>query len=657
MSTRTINTILTMRDRMSNTIRNATRNTQNMTRQVRHAENQVKRFSQNVKNKFTNVVKTTAKVVTAFAGLAAIGAIKIGLDGLKELDEGSAKVKSIAKNALELVGIKKELIKGSNKTGIGILELADAQYNAISSGVAATDSMKAALTASKLAKAGFTDANSALKSMTSIMNVFGLKGEKAMQSISDKLLVTQNLGVTTVAELAESLGPLTPIANSAGAGIDELMAGMASLTKNGIKTDEAVTAFKGILSSVISPTAEAAKMAKKLGIDFSVSAIKSKGFGKFLEEIKQKTGGNTETMGQLFGNVRALSGALVLTGKGFEDFNVSLDAMKNSAGETDKAYAVMTNTIGHKFNKLKNRIKNAITSIADGSSGRLRDTISNLTDWVDNNEEKIEQWTTTISNGVATAIEWFVAFAKRVKDVILWMREHESVVKAVGIALVTYFAVGKIMAIVKTIQMMVTVFRTLGAMKTFSLLLNPWALLIAAIVAGAYLIYRNWDKIKAKAFELWEGIKAAFAPIKEFFAGLWEGVKSGFKSFINFIIRGVNGLTAPFRSIAKGLSVVPGFGWAKGFAIPEIPTFAKGGIATQPSIFGEAGAEVAIPLKKNNPRSQQLLKQADRAINGGSSRNVNINITIDTFVGTEQFADMIGDKINRKISLALANMA
>ncbi|WP_243158354.1 phage tail tape measure protein, partial [Clostridium sporogenes] len=130
------------------------------------------------------------------------------------------------------------------------------------------------------------------------------------------------------------MGSLTPIAKSAGASIDEMLAGMASLTKNGLKTDEAVTALKGVFSSVIKPTEEAAKTAQQLGIDFSVSALKSKGFAKFLEEIKVKTGGNTETMGKLFGNVRALSGALVLTGKGFGDFNTSLDAMKNSAGLT-----------------------------------------------------------------------------------------------------------------------------------------------------------------------------------------------------------------------------------------------------------------------------------------------------------------------------------
>ncbi|MBN3403703.1 phage tail tape measure protein, partial [Clostridium botulinum] len=146
-----------------------------------------------------------------------------------------------------------------------------------------------------------------------------------------------------------------------------------------------VTSLKSVFSSVIKPTEEASKTAQQLGIDFSASALKSKGFAKFLEEIKVKTGGNTETMGKLFGNVNALSGALVLTGKGFGDFNTSLDAMQNSVGLTDKAFETMNNSLISKFGKMKNRLTNMATEMMQGTGGQLGVLIDNITG-------KLKQW-------------------------------------------------------------------------------------------------------------------------------------------------------------------------------------------------------------------------------------------------------------------------
>lgn len=65
-----------------------------------------------------------------------------------------------------------------------------------------------------------------------------------------------------------------------------------------------------------------------------------------------------------------------------------------------------------------------------------------------------------------------------------------------------------------------------------------------------------------------------------------------------------------------------------------LPKFAKGGIATTPSIFGEAGAEMAIPLKPNDARSQQLLTKTnqimgrDAQTNNNATYVINVNTTI-----------------------------
>lgn len=118
-----------------------------------------------------------------------------------------------------------------------------------------------------------------------------------------------------------------------------------------------------------------------------------------------------------------------------------------------------------------------------------------------------------------------------------------------------------------------------------------WVVLgIGALIAVGVLLWKNWDTIKAKAFELWEGVKSAFGGVGAWFSGLWEGVKSTFKGFVNFIIGGLN-------KIPEGLNKLIGVGQSFGINIPNIPTipmFAKGTMSTPKGAFiaGENGPEL-----------------------------------------------------------------
>lgn len=72
---------------------------------------------------------------------------------------------------------------------------------------------------------------------------------------------------------------------------------------------------------------------------------------------------------------------------------------------------------------------------------------------------------------------------------------------------------------------------------------NPWILAIAAIAGGAYLIYKNWDKITAWFSKLWTKLKNIFAPYIKVIAALlikftpagliykhWDKIKGWFSS-------------------------------------------------------------------------------------------------------------------------------
>lgn len=665
---RSVGTVLSIKDKMSSPLVGISGKVKNVTRDMRRSQNQVKRWTKSSVKGMDKVLKTASKVALASGALAGGFVVKSGWEGLRELDDGSRKVKSIAKDSLQLKNIQKDLLKQSNKTGIAVKELSDTQYSAISSGVNSANSMMASVKASKLAVAGYSDANSSLKIVTATMNVYGQTGEKAMSAIADKLMVTQNLGVTTVGELANSMGGLTPVANAANLGVDELLSGMASLTKNGMKTEEAVSAYKGVLTSVIKPSSEAAKMAKKLGIDFSVSAIKSKGFAGFLEDVRKKTGGNTETMGKLFGNVKALSGSLILTGKGLKDFKTNMDAMGDSAGSVDQAYKIATGSIGYKVDKLKNIFKNTSTSIMNTQSGLLGKYVDKLDTWISNNEDKIQSWVKAIGKSIARII-------KGVKTIFNFLNKHKDIIIFIASFVTGMYAVLKVIGFLKV---------AMGALNTIWLILNGtlvitpigWIVIgIGALVAVIVYAYRHIDVIKTKWSEfgdkfprihklvnsIGELLKVVFIShinkickelkifweiIKAVFSGILEHITIQFDNVLNFIENILAGnfkeaatnlvdiFLQPFKTIYKIISNI--FKKVKSvinsddvisLEIKEndliktngMQKYAKGGIANKASIFGEAGAEMAIPLKKNNPRSKSLLTQADQIINGTSS--------------------------------------
>ena len=152
-----------------------------------------------------------------------------------------AKVSTLLdENVVDFSNYKKELLTASNDSKVAIGEFSEAVYGSISAGVDQTKAIEFTTEAMKLAKGGFTTGAKAVDVMTTAINGYKLSTEEATK-ISDYLITTQNLGKTTVDELASSMGAVIPVASNANFAMNELSAGFALMTKNGIATSEAGT--------------------------------------------------------------------------------------------------------------------------------------------------------------------------------------------------------------------------------------------------------------------------------------------------------------------------------------------------------------------------------------------------------------------------------
>jgi len=252
-----------------------------------------------------------------------------------------------------------ELVKLSNSFGLGVLDQAEGAYQTLSSQVAkGTDTIDLLNAANKLAAAGVTNVGSAVKLTTSVLNAYGKESSEAAD-LSGKLFRAVELGVFRIEELEQTLGRVAVPAAAIGIRFEEIAALLALMTRQGVKSNEALTLIRGIIQKLISPTEEMTKVLNSMGFATSEAAIQTLGFGDLVGQLNKRTQGSTAEIGKLFNRVRAITGALIISGEKLKDFNSTLAAIDTSGVETlDKASGKVLDALGKRFDKLKNTIIN-----------------------------------------------------------------------------------------------------------------------------------------------------------------------------------------------------------------------------------------------------------------------------------------------------------
>lgn len=173
-----------------------------------------------VGEKLSKVGSTLTKGLTLPIAGAAVATTKMAVD----FESSFAKVSTLLdENRVDFGQYKNDILKASSESKVGVDEFSESVYNSISAGVDQTKAIQFTTEAMKLAKGGFTDGAKSVDILTTAINGYNLQAEDATR-ISDLLITTQNLGKTTVDELAVSMGTVIPVAKSSNFSIDELSA-------------------------------------------------------------------------------------------------------------------------------------------------------------------------------------------------------------------------------------------------------------------------------------------------------------------------------------------------------------------------------------------------------------------------------------------------
>ena len=518
--------------------------------------------------KITSVGKAIAPVSAGMA--TALGA---SVKSASDFTNGMAKMSTLFDTQkVSVSDLSKQFINLSNKTGLASTELAEAGYQALSAGVDVNNAVSFVETAGNLAKAGFTSTATAVDVLTTAMNAYGEQAGTA-EEISNKLVRTQNLGKTTVDELASAMGKVIPTASAMGVNIDNLTSGYVALTKQGIETAEATTYMNSMMNELGDSGTELGGIIKeKTGMSFQECMQSGMSLAEVLQVTKQYADENGIAYNELWSSAEAGKAGLSILNGGVEEFNHTVGIMASKTDDVGEALNKLE-TPSVKVKKALNQVKNAGIEFGTTIMSALAPTLEKVTGLI----EKATTWFSSLDEKTKQNIATAMALVAGLSPVLM------IIGKLVG-AVSTVISIGtKVISVVKTIAV--------GAKALWAVLMaNPIGLvigLLVALVAGFVALWNNcegfrqfwidlWEVIKQKTSEVVEAIKTFFTDmwtkITEIFNSVKETVQSAWETIKNIVQVGVmliaeilqtafELITLPFRFIWENCKEIVTNAW------------------------------------------------------------------------------------------------
>lgn len=490
-------------------------------------------------NKMGSFSDNLGKVSKATGGIAnllkplALGLIGLGAASSKlgmDFETSMHKVYTIAdKSAVPVDKMRQAILNLSNQTGISATDIANNVYDAISAGQKTGDAVNFVRESTELATAGFATAGQTLDVLTSIYNAYG-QTAKDVTKDSDILIATQNIGKTTVGQLSQNIGLLIPVAKESGVQLNQVGAGLALMTKQGIQTSEAITNYKAMLSELNKTGSTSDKILRKItGESFEELIKKGKTVGDILNILNEYAKKNNMKLGDMFGNIRSVTGALALAGNGGKDFNDILKQMNNSTGSTKKAFDEMSNTTQYNFKKAINQAKNALISFGDVMAPFISlasQFISKISNAFNSMSAAQKKFTVGVSGVIIAFTGLFFGVSK--------------ITGAVSEAIKNYKKIKNVMQGWKTATEAQTVAQTDLNIVTAA---NPYMLVVMAILALIAVFIYLWN---------------TSASFRNFWIGLWNGIKEACSNAVNWISKKFDELGKWFDNLGKWFDSIPG---------------------------------------------------------------------------------------------------
>lgn len=601
------------------------------------------------------------------APLTAAGTV--GVKKFAEVDKTMQLTNATMGNSAEQAELLNQAMKdaASNST-FGMNEAATATLNFARAGLTAEQAAATLAPAMNLAAGEGGDLETVSAGLVATINGFGDSFDNAA-SYADIFANACNNSALDIDSLSSAMSVAAPIFHAAGYDVSDAALYMGTMANAGIEASVAANALKTGMARLISPAKDGAAWLDKLGVEVTNADGSMKDSVTVQKELHDAFAGLSESeqlaaASAIFGK-NQMSNWLALINTAPEDVSSLNDELAETGTTSDMAEAMMSG-FGGSLEKLKSGIDVAATSLGEALAPIIL----------------------KVANGIQKLIDWFNALSPTAKQVVAVIL---LIVAAIGPLLVI---IGTLMGSIGNIMMMAP--KLLAAFAGFNPMILVIIAVVAALIAIGVLLYKNWDKIKAKAKEIkdsvvktWNdmktkvvsavdalkngavnaynaiktrvtsivqslvsGVVSKFNSLKSTASSVWNGIKSAITSPMETAKSTVSGIIQKLKSFFP-LSVgrifnniqLPHFNISGGVAPWGIggkgtkPTigiswYKTGAIFDKPSVIGvgEAGPEAVVPLDK---LWEKLDKIADASQGGGTINNY---ITVSGAENPEEFA-------------------
>lgn len=312
---------------------------------------------------FQRTTAALGKTAQNFKTLGIIAGAGVGLTvkAFGDFEEQLATINTVANlTDSELSAVGESIRQMSMKTGLSLGDISSGYYDLVSAGVAAKDAQLVLTNATTLAIGGLATTSETVDLLTTAINSYGLKADEVTE-VTNGFAQAIAAGKVTAAELAGSFARVAPLAAAAGIGIDELQAGYAQLTAQGVPAAEAATQMRAAIQGLQKPTGALSKLQKQLGVNFAQVA-KQKGLQVAYQQLMKAADELGISENDLLGRVEALGYAYSVTGRNAQSYRNNLQAVRKSSEGSGVATEQMEKR-SRTFNRTMARVRQTLGDV------------------------------------------------------------------------------------------------------------------------------------------------------------------------------------------------------------------------------------------------------------------------------------------------------
>lgn len=424
-----------------------------------------------------------------------------GTQSILGLDKADAKLQAIRQQAREI----------GATTAFSPNDVARTQTTLARSGYNADAVLAATGSTVNLSLASGMDIAESADIVTNMQSAFNIPIDQ-IQRVADVMTTGFTTSNTSLYDLGEAMKYVAPIAEAAGASIEDTTAMLGVLADNGIKGSMAGTSTSAVFNRLQAPVGQAVDALKELGVktrDKKGDALPIFGVLKAIDASfkKNKLGSaqQAEYLKVIFGEEAMKSAIKLVDAAGDGKLASKRQTIGQSQGSTARVAKIQTDNLDGDLKNLASAWEDIQIEVFEKQDGALRRLTQSATDWL-----------TKVG-------DWVKANPELVRKIVAATGAITALVAVLGgIGLVIWPVMTGINALIAGAGLLSTGFSVAGGVMATAIGALSWPVVavVAAIVAGAMLIRKYWEPISAFFGGVMEGLKVAFAPIAELFAPL-----------------------------------------------------------------------------------------------------------------------------------------